>query len=84
MSKGRNHCKITKDNFAALCDMINLIASQMAEADYRYLLVIEFKGRTLSYGPIFPSLKYSLSAKREDHKSKGEKRGSRTYSKDSK
>ena len=51
--------------------MINLIASQMAEADYRYLLVIEFKGRTLSYGPIFPPSKKSLRAKREDHKSKG-------------
>ena len=46
----------------------------MAEAHYRYLLVIEFEGLTLSYGPIFPPAKYSLSAKRKDHKSKGEKR----------
>ena len=45
----------------------------MAEADYRYLLAIEFEGPTVSYGTIFPPSKYSLSAKRENHKSKGEK-----------
>ena len=56
---------------AALCDTNNLIASQMAEADYRDLLVNEFEGRTVSYGPIFfCSSKYGPSAKRADHKSK--------------
>ena len=49
ISKRRNHYKITKDNFASLCDINNLIVSQMAEADHRYLLVIEFEGRTVSY-----------------------------------
>ena len=33
------------------------MASKMAEADYRYLLVTQFEGRTVSYGPSFPSLK---------------------------
>ena len=47
------------------------MASQMAEADYRYFLVIEFEDPTVSYGPVSPPSKYSLSAKREDHKSKG-------------
>ena len=40
----------------------------MAKAGYRFFLVIEFEGRTVSYGPISPPSKYSLSAKREDHK----------------
>ena len=41
----------------------------MAEADYRYLLVIEFEGHTVTYGPVFSHIE--VSAKREDHKSKG-------------
>ena len=44
-----------------------------------YLLLTEFEGRTVSYGPSFF---YGPSAKRAGHKSKGEKRGSVTYSTD--
>ena len=46
-----------------------------------YLLLTEFEGRTVSYGPRFSSSIYDPSAKRAaDHKSKGKKRGSVTYS----
>ena len=47
----------------------------------KYLLLTEFEGRTVSYGPSFFRL-YSPSAKRAGHKSKGKKRGSVTYSTD--
>ena len=33
------------------------MASKMAEADYRYLLVTEFEGLAASYEPGFPSSK---------------------------
>ena len=45
------------------------MASKMAEADYRYLLVTKFKGRTVSYGRVFSPIER-------------EKRGSVTYSTD--
>ena len=46
-----------------------------------YLLLTEFEGCTVSYGPNFFSL--DLWPKREArHKSKGKKRGSVTYSTD--
>ena len=47
-----------------------------------YLLLTEFEGRTVSYGPSFSSSIYGPSAKRAGHKSKGKKRGSVTYSTD--
>ena len=42
----------------------------------KYLLLTEFEGRTVSYGPSFSSSIYGLSAnsKRAGHKSKGKKR----------
>ena len=43
---------------------------------YKYLLITEFEGRTVSYGPVFSC------AKRAGHKSKGKKQGSVTYSMD--
>ena len=46
---------------------------------HKYLLLTEFEGRTVSYGPSFFLLP---SAKRAGHKSKGKKRGSVTYSTD--
>ena len=47
------------------------------------LLLTEFEGRTVSYGPgFFSSSIYGPSAKCAGHKSKGEKRGSVTYSTD--
>ena len=49
---------------------------------YQYLLLTEFEGRTVSYGPSFSPSIYTPNAKRADHKSKGEKRGSVTYSTD--
>ena len=45
-----------------------------------YLLLIEFKGRTVSYGSSFSSLIYGPSTKHAGHKSKEKKRGSVTYS----
>ena len=50
-----------------------------AENSNKYLLLTEFEGRTVSYGPSFF---YGPSAKRAGHKSKGKKRGSVTYSTD--
>ena len=46
----------------------------------KYLLLTEFEGRTVSYGPSFFLL--LPSAERAGHKSKGKKRGSVTYSTD--
>ena len=50
----------------------------------RYLLLTEFEGRTVSYGPSFFLLDsiYGPSAKRAGHKSKGKKPGSVTYKTD--
>ena len=48
---------------------------------YKYLLLTEFEGHTLSYGVFSPST-YGPSAKHAGHKSKGKKRGSVTYSTD--
>ena len=47
-----------------------------------YLLLSEFEGRTVSYGPSFFSSIYGPSAKRAGHESKWKKRGSVTYSTD--
>ena len=47
-----------------------------------YLLLTEFEGRTVSYGPSFSPSIYDPSAKRAGHKSRGKKRGSVTYSTD--
>ena len=46
----------------------------------KYLLLTEFEGHTVSYGPSFSYLIYGPSAKRVGHKLKGKKRGSVTYS----
>ena len=40
----------------------------------KYLLLTEFEGRTVSYGPSFSSSIYGPSAKLAGHKSKGKKR----------
>ena len=53
-----------------------------AEIMQTYLLLTEFEGRTVSYGPSFFLLDLWLSAKRAGHKSKGKKRGSVTCSTD--
>ena len=49
---------------------------------YKYLLLTEFEGRTVSYGPRFFPFAYGPSAKRAGHKLTGKKRGSITYSMD--
>ena len=46
------------------------------------LLLTEFEGRTVSYGPSFFLFAYGPSAKRAGHKLTGKKRGSVTYSRD--
>ena len=51
-------------------------------ATVTYLLLTEFEGRTVSYGPRFSPSIYGPSAKRRGHKSKGNKRGYVTYSTD--
>ena len=48
----------------------------------KYLLLTEFEGRTVSYGPSFSPSIYGPSAERAGHKSKGKQRGSVTYSTD--
>ena len=47
-----------------------------------YLLLTEFEGRTVSYGPSFFPFAYGPSANRAGHKLTGKKRGSVTYSTD--
>jgi len=37
----------------------------------KYLLLTQFKGRTVSYGPSFSPSSYGPSTKRRGHKSKG-------------
>ena len=47
-----------------------------------YLLLTEFEGRTVSYGPSFSARIYGPSGKRVGHKYERKKRGSVTYSTD--
>ena len=41
----------------------------------KYLLLTEFEGRTVNYGPRFSPSIYGPSAKRAGHKSKGKNKG---------
>ena len=43
--------------------------------DYKYLLLTEFEGRTINYGPRFPPSIYGPSATCAGHKSKGKNKG---------
>ena len=61
---------------------MDVVAAIFVTHNFKYLLLTEFEGRTVSYGPSFSSSIYGPSAKRAGHKSKGEKRGSVTYSTD--
>ena len=45
--------------------------SALKTAENTYLLLTEFKGRTVSYGPSFFQFAYGLSAKRAGHKLTG-------------